>query len=255
MVCQTILPALALAKGKSRVTLLGGTHNGMSPSLSFFQDSYLPVLAAMGVRCEITTRSLGVYPAGGGHWQIDINPVRQFAPVHLNQPGREYANRIENCRATALLSALPASIGQREITRAQKVLGWQQAKSQLLRVQTPGPGNSFFLAVDAPSHSNVFEVVGEKGISSERVAERAAAKVDHFLRSGAAVEEHLADQLLLLMALAGGGSYTTTRLSLHSETNIAVIRQLLATAIEVTQFSEHLWQVTVSADKAEGEKN
>jgi len=48
LVCQTILPILALANGPSTVTLEGGTHNGMAPSLCFLKSSYLPVLKKNG---------------------------------------------------------------------------------------------------------------------------------------------------------------------------------------------------------------
>jgi RNA 3'-terminal phosphate cyclase (ATP) len=51
----------------------------------------------------------------------------------------------------------------------------------------------------------------------------------------AAVEPHLADQLLLPMALAGEGSFTTLALATHATTNIDIIRRFLDVPIAVTE--------------------
>lgn len=108
-----------------------------------------------------------------------------------------------------------------------------------------GPGNSFQLSIQSSIHRNVFEVVGELGVSAERVAKRAAGRVNKFLYSQAAVEEHLADQLLLLIALAGSGSFTTAQPSLHTITNVKVIEQMTGTQIKIEQRNEALWYVYV----------
>lgn len=243
LVCQTILPVLALAKESSTVTFEGGTHNGMSPSLSFLQQSFLPVLKNMGVNCQVNISSLGFYPAGGGKWQIVIEPSLALKPICLTEAGSDSARNIENCSLNALVSLLPESIGQREVTAAKKILNWQNASSQVQEVVTPGPGNSFQLSIDSKTHSSVFEVVGELGLSAEKVAKRAAGRVNKFIHAKAAVEEHLADQLLLLIALAGSGRFTTTKPSLHTTTNVDVIKQILGCEIKMEQISDVLWNV------------
>lgn len=248
LVCQTILPVLALAKGSSTITFEGGTHNGMSPSLSFLEQSFLPVLKSMGVNCEVQTSALGFYPAGGGKWQIRIEPAKIFKPIHLTEAGSNFAQSSENCSLNALVSLIPTSIGQREVATAKKILDWQDASSQVQEVVTPGPGNSFQLSINSKTHSSVFEVVGEVGVSAERVAKRAAGRVNKYINAQAAVEEHLADQLLLLIALAGSGSFTTTKPSLHTTTNVDVIKQLLGKEILLKQLTDTLWSVSLEQD-------
>ncbi|MEP1385039.1 MAG: RNA 3'-terminal phosphate cyclase [Paraglaciecola sp.] len=243
LVCQTILPVLALAKENSTITFEGGTHNGMSPSLSFLEQSFLPVLKSMGVNCVVNTTKLGFYPAGGGKWQINIEPTQKLSPIHLSEAGSHFAQSSENCSLTALVSLLPDAIGQREIATAKNILNWPDAVSQVQKVVTPGPGNSFQLSIKSKTHCSVFEMVGELGVSAERVAKRAAGCVNKFIHAQAAVEEHLADQLLLPIALAGSGSFTTTQLSLHTKTNIDVIKQVLGIEIQVEQINDVLWKV------------
>lgn len=257
LVCQTVLPVLALADGKSTVTFEGGTHNGMSPSLSFLEKSYLPVLQSLGVNCKVEIESLGFYPAGGGKWTLNIEPTDALKAFEFEEPGAdlvpaygeippEHSHDV-NYSATALVSLLPSRIGLREVETAKRALGWVNAISEVQEVKTPGPGNSFHLAIQASNYASVFEVTGEVGVSSEKVAKRAAGRVKKFLKARAAVEEHLADQLLLLLAIAGKGSFTTTKPSLHTTTNIAVIHQLSGKLIDVEGINDDLWRVSLGS--------
>lgn len=59
------------------------------------------------------------------------------------------------------------------------------------------------------------------------------ARYERWHSSGAAVEAHLADQLMLPMALAGGGAFTTAEVTLHSWTNAAVIEAFTPTRFAV----------------------
>lgn len=74
--------------------------------------------------------------------------------------------------------------------------------------------------------------LGERTVTAERVAERAADQVRRFVRRGAGVPvgEHLADQLLIPMALAGGGTFVTTEPS-HTRTNAMVVQRFLPVQI------------------------
>jgi RNA 3'-terminal phosphate cyclase (ATP) len=57
--------------------------------------------------------------------------------------------------------------------------------------------------------------------------------------------KHLADQLLIPMALARGGSYTTTTPTLHTTTNIETVKKFLPVEINTTQLTEDVWKVEV----------
>jgi len=71
---------------------------------------------------------------------------------------------------------------------------------------------------------------------------RAAAKT--WLKADVPVDEHLADQLLIPVALAGGGSFRTAKPSLHTTTNANVIQRFLPVSIRIEQESELAWRVT-----------
>lgn len=247
LVCQTILPVLALANKGSSVIVEGGTHNGMSPSLCFFEQSYLPLIQKMGIQCQVERSALGFYPAGGGKWKILINPAKNLSRIELAEATSNYAAAPENCRLKALVSQLPRSIGEREIKTAKALLNWHDATSEVIEVNSPGPGNSLQLRISSQTHTSVFEVVGEMGVSAERVAKRCAGRVRKFVHSQAAVEEQLADQLLIPMVLTGGGNFTTTKPTLHTVTNIEVIKLFLDIDIAVEQLNDVCWKITVGS--------
>ena len=81
--------------------------------------------------------------------------------------------------------------------------------------------------VTSESLTEMFTDFGKLGISAEKVAENAACQVQEYLASTAAAGEHLTDQLLLPLALAGSGSFTALKLNLHARTNMEVISRFL----------------------------
>ncbi len=110
-----------------------------------------------------------------------------------------------------------------------------------------GPHNAFMVEVELESGAR--ELVtshGRKGYPAEDVADDALDALEDFLEAKVPVGEHLADQLLLPMAVAGGGRFRTLApLSSHAETNIGVIREFLEVPIRVEPVSAVACEVIV----------
>jgi RNA 3'-terminal phosphate cyclase (ATP) len=64
-------------------------------------------------------------------------------------------------------------------------------------------------------------------------------EVNRYLGSGAAVDEYLADQLMIPLALAGGGSFSCESVSQHATTNAAVIEAFLPVRFAFTAQDRH----------------
>ncbi|MBR4747482.1 MAG: hypothetical protein IK061_08840, partial [Desulfovibrio sp.] len=69
----------------------------------------------------------------------------------------------------------------------------------------------------------VFAECGWRGRSAETVAGQACARALAYLKSGADAEACLADQVLVPLALAGGGRFTAQRLTRHAATCLKVL--------------------------------
>ncbi len=223
LVLQTLLPALLFAEMPSVIQISGGTHNPMAPPAQFLQRAYGRVLAEMGAVVDIQLNRFGFYPAGGGELIARNAPCKQLQPIELLSPGERVA-----AYAESFVAGIPASVAQRELECIGRSMGWDD--TQLLVRGLPadqGPGNALLVTLEHRHVTEVFCAFGEKRVRAEAVAKNVIGQVRDYLASGAAVGEHLADQVMLPMALAGGGRFTTNCVSKHAVTNAAVIARFL----------------------------
>ncbi len=242
LVLQTLLPALLTAGGESQVRITGGTHNPLAPPVDFLQHSWLPLLRRMGAQVDLELLRHGFAPAGGGEILARVLPAH-WQPLHLEQPGA-----IRQRRARALLAGLPMHIGERELERVRRRLGWREDERQLVFLpQDQGPGNVLQLEIDCEQVCETFTAFGQRGISAERVAGQAIAQAEAWMESHCAVSEHLADQLLLPMALAGAGSFTTPALSDHLQSNRRVIERFLPVRIRSEALAGNGYRVLIGS--------
>jgi RNA 3'-terminal phosphate cyclase (ATP) len=112
-------------------------------------------------------------------------------------------------------------------------------------VASAGPGNVVQIEIETAHLTEVFTEFGQKGVPAEKVAQHLVAATRRYLAADVPVGEHLADQLLLPLALAGGGVFRTLPPSSHMSTNIAVIRQFLDVDIDCNELARDNWEITV----------
>ena len=220
LVLQTVLVPLALAGGRSTLRLEGGTHNPWAPPFEFLVHSFLPLLARMGVAVEVRLVRPGFHPAGGGLLEVAIEPLRAAVPLELCSRGSAGEPRAE-----VLVAHLSAGVARREAAVLASRLGWpaQQITVRELDGLALGPGNAIHVILP---HEHVTEVVtafGRRGLPAAAVARAAAEEARAYAEGSAPVGEHLADQLLVPMALIAGGRFVTRALSTHTSTNLATL--------------------------------
>jgi RNA 3'-terminal phosphate cyclase (ATP) len=240
LVLQTVLPALILASSPSRLALEGGTHNLAAPPYDFLDKTFLPVLRRMGARVSARLERAGFYPAGGGRLEIAIEPPAPLTPLELLRRGE-----VRVCRARALVARLPRHIAERELAVVERQLAWDKAALTVEVVPSDGPGNVLLLEVESDAVTEVFTGFGERGLPAEMVAEQAVQQARRYLEADVAAGEHLADQLLVPMALLRGGAFSTLPLTRHAETNIDVIHKFLDVPIAVTRPDPRGCRVTI----------
>lgn len=224
---QTLLPALLHADAPSTLRLEGGTHNPMAPPFEFLSQVFLPALRRMGASADLSLVETGFAPAGGGIIESTIQPCEQLTPIHLRDRGELLALKVR-----VPIRHLPAAIAGRILTSATDTLPCDDVS---VEIREPGPGRGVVCLVSAEFEhaSELTSSLGEHGVTSEAVGYRAAKGMHHFIHSGTAVGRHLADQLLLPMALAGGGEFTTMKPDNHVATNISVITKFLPVSFRI----------------------
>jgi RNA 3'-terminal phosphate cyclase (ATP) len=223
LVLQTVLPALLLADRPSTLQLSGGTHNPMAPPVQFLQRAFLPRLAEIGAGIEVRLERFGFYPAGGGEVTASVNPCARLRAREWMARGTR-----TGCYAESFIAGIPGRVAQRELECVGKAMNWG-AEQLLTRIlpSDQGPGNALLLTFEHEHVTEVFTAFGEKSVSAENVARQAVQRARQYIASRAAVSEHLADQLMLPLALAGGGGFTVDEVSMHARTNAQVIETFL----------------------------
>ena len=240
LVFQTILPALIIAGGPSEIILEGGTHNPFAPPFDFLEKAFLPVINRMGPKVDAVLEKPGFYPAGGGRFKVSINPAG------LNGFDLLERGNIINKTARASVANLPVNIANRELQVIREKLDWDRELLKAVEVEnSQGPGNILTVEVESDNITEVFTGFGEKGISAEKVAKRAVGSVREYLDFNVPVGRYLADQLLIPMALAGGGKFRTLSPTKHTTTNVEIIKKFLDVEIAVNEYGQNQWEIEI----------
>ncbi len=257
LVLQTLLPALIFANTDqsvhSTVSIKGGTHNPLAPTTDFLQHAFVPALAKLGMQVDIECMQAGFAPIGGGSICAVITPFMRRAdsrPLTLTERGA-----LTNIALVASVLNLEYDIGKRELASAKAVLlksGVDDAfiTTRANKLDGIGEGNTCYAVVThlathkiiqnvEQQHQEVFTLLGEKRASAERMGNRLAGLVKRYLfKTDALLDEYLTDQLLLPLALAGGGEFSTRVISPHTETQAWLIEQFLPVEIKFETIDE-----------------
>jgi RNA 3'-terminal phosphate cyclase (ATP) len=238
LVLQTVLPAVMLAPGESRVQLSGGTHNPMAPPFDFLERAFAPLVRRLGVGLDLQLQRRGFFPAGGGELVAHIKPSAQpLTPVDVMERGA-----LRNAYGEALVPGLARNIAHRELTALGQRMGWTFEAGQLRQPptrQNEGPGNALIATLEYEHVTEVFCQLGERSLSAEQVARRLADELGAYQRSAGALGPHLADQWMLPLALAvwrcgRAARYTCTEVTQHTATNAQTIALGLPVQVQIT---------------------
>jgi RNA 3'-terminal phosphate cyclase (ATP) len=224
LVAQAILPPLLAAREPTTVTIRGGTHVAWSPPAHYLMQVFLPALAALGAEASLTLTRWGWYPRGGGEVRLTVNPAARLSPRQWLTPPAPAA-----FQALSAASRVPYHVIQRQGKRLQERLGTGLPVAEV-EADSLDPGSFVFLW---GPHAG-FHALGARGKPAEKVADEAVAEFLSFKGSQAALDRHLADQIVLYLARAAGPSaFTTEEITSHLLTNLWVIEQFLGPCFQV----------------------
>lgn len=230
LVLQTVLPPLAVAGGKSEIVFEGGTHNPLAPPYPFLDQVVFPLWEQMGVGITRRLERAGFYPAGGGRFVVEITPTNRLAPLALLARGARV-----RLSGTALLANLPKHIAERELSILGQELGIAQEDLHIRTPEADGPGNVLMVSAEFEHIRELVVDFGEQGLRAEALAHRVAHEMDSYLKSDAVVGQHLADQLLIPMAMAGSGTMRAHFLTDHVKSNLEVVKKFLPVEVDMEQ--------------------
>lgn len=219
LVMQTVLPPLLTCDQTSQVAVEGGTHNMKAPIYEFLDRTFRPQMARLGAEAQFRLEQHGFYPAGGGRLSAAVTaPLDRSKRLELMERGE-----VREVRAIAVLAHLPEHIAERELDTLEELLGRPVTRTIEQVEASRSPGNALVVEVESEALTETFTVIGTKGLPAEQVAQRAAKAVEAYLAGGAPVGPYLADQLLVPMAVCGGGRFRAGEATLHTRTQLELI--------------------------------
>lgn len=232
LVLQSVLPVLSLAPAPSTVEIFGGTDVPWSPVFAYLKNTFCPALSRFGVSVLLERTRAGFYPQGKGRIVAHVTPCRRLSSVAFTERGH-----ILNAVVSSTVSdSLPEHILRRQNENAAWVLEREGIEVECEEHYLPSasPGTSCVVSVSYENGYHGYTSLGQRGKPAEEVGVEAANcpfKVSMF--SHPAVDEYLADQLLIYMAIAEGRSELGTQhVTTHLRTNALVARQIIGSSIE-----------------------
>lgn len=241
LVLQTVFLPLSLAGSASSLSITGGTHVPWSPCFHYLDLHWLPVLRRCGFEARLGLETAGYYPQGGGRMDAAIRPASSLQSATLDRRGA-----LQRVRGISAISNLNLDIAERQkrhALRRLQNLPWGAAPD--LRIKTeqfpsPGKGTLLLLAAEFEGGAACYFGLGAPGKPAERVADEAIDALLAFITTGAAVDQYLADQLLLPLAVIASRSPTNppstiaaSQVTQHLLTNAEVIRRFLPIQISI----------------------
>ncbi len=238
LMLQSLMPAMAFSESMVEVELRGGTNNPMAPPVEYFQYVLLPTLEKMGCSFELELLRRGFYPRGGGVVRARSRPVDELKPIRLTEAGkvRKIFGISYSCR-------LPSHIVERMARTAERILKERGYDVEIRKeVLKPGdkvcsldPGCGIILVAELESGALLgSDNLGKLGVPAEKVAEDAANDLIKQLDTGAPVDKHLGDQLVIWASLASGTSeYRVSELTTHTTTSIELCRMFAGAEAEI----------------------
>lgn len=217
LLMQSIIPPLLYAKEESKVTITGGTHVMKSPSYEYFERCFLPNIAKFGANVSSELVRPGFYPQGGGKVVLTVKPstLKRYDFLDYGKLVGEFAYIV--------CSNLPSHVSEREerFFKSSKKHNFNVTKKNFY--DCVSTGNSVTLVSEFERYCVGADGLGQVGKPAEKVARDVLMQYEEEL-SGA-LDSNMVDQLLIYVALVGGGKLRYNRLSDHAKTNMYVISQ------------------------------
>ena len=227
LVLQALLPAMQASGTHCKVTVAGGTDVRAAPPLDYLANVLLPLIERMGARVTLRLVRRGYFPRGGGEVEASVQggALRPFAALEQGA--------LREVDGLAHAANLPAHVAERMRSATLQRLGAQLGTSARVRAARLDEADAFgqggAIVLWARSEHTVLGAgrVAERGVRAEALGEAVGTQLAADLASGATLDAHAADQMLVYLALARGGAFTTPRITTHAETAMWLIEQFL----------------------------
>ncbi|MCK5026139.1 MAG: RNA 3'-terminal phosphate cyclase [Nanoarchaeota archaeon] len=247
LMLQALLLPVLFAPAPLRIKIKGGTDVKWSMPFDFFKEMFLD-FARDFAEVEMNLLKRGYYPKGGGRIDIKIKPrydIQSFSSfgefvLKLRQDIKPLdmtvQSDLQKIRGISHASNMleKAEVAARQAMAAKRKMNSLgvpvDIKAEYCDTLSPGSGITLFAEFEEGKLGT--DALGERGKRSEAVGEESAEKLLLEIKSGAAVDQHLADNLIPILALIGG-QIRVSEITAHTLTNIYTVEKFLGKIFDV----------------------
>lgn len=259
LLLQALIVPCLVAPGKITLKITGGTCGKWQASVDYLQQVLLPYLRRFVNKIDLKIIKRGYYPKGGGEVVLEIvprfanndfptidallNALHTVPAINLRQQGTlEQIRGIVNISSDLEQKEVGERIQKATAAKLQKyhipiTIAIQYAKSLstggeiVLWAVFSNDGeienyNPIILGADA---------LVEKNKTSEEIGQEAATTLITEIDAGMVVDKHLADQLIIFMALLPQSTIRAKEASDHLHTNIYVAEKFLPIKFKIEE--------------------
>jgi len=234
LLLQTLLPLLIFAKKETTLEISGGTAGLGAPSVEYIKHVTLPMLAKFGIELpELEVVRQGFYPRGGGLVRVKAKPVKRLGYANLLSQGT-----IKIVKCLSIAGSLPLTVAERQANAAKEFLLRNGVETvvdvKAETAETLSQGTSITIFEENNESILGADAIGRRGVRAEEVGREVAASFLTSLRSGAALDKWMADQIIPFLALASGKSAVTVEeITDHCATNMIICEKILGVNFEI----------------------
>ena len=242
---QAAIPAASM-NGGCELELIGGTDVKWSPTLDYFRYVVLPIYKLVGLDVEIEVVRRGFYPKGGGIVKIHAKPATRLAAVNIVSKEAPKPSAISIC------AKLPRNVAERQMSSAlnhlfESSVGWNDMKIDVEDAVSPGSSIVLY-SVGADGPFIGADSIGEWGKPAEKVGKQVANLFLTEYRSGAPIDQHLGDIIVMPLFLAEGESkFRVSSVTQHMLTDLQVASLLTDRSYAMERLNDGTTTVTVKA--------
>ncbi len=229
MLAFTLLPVALFAPGPCRFSVVGGLFQDFAPGAFHMQRVLIPLLRAMGADVRLDIARPGYVPQGQGRLVVEARPLkRPLSPMRMPAQGR-----VVRIRGISLASHLEdAGVSARMANESLKLMkqhGYSPRIEILNDTTAAQKGAALLLWAETDTGAILgADRAGKPGRRSEAIAAYVVKSLLEDLGAGATTDRHLADQLILFAALAGGATeYVIPQVTDHVKSNLWLVEKIL----------------------------
>ncbi len=239
LLLQSILPLSFVLERELHFKVMGGTDVPWSPPGDYFEHLFCPLIAHLGISCEISFERRGYFPKGGGIVRGTLHPFSEARATEGVPWETVEGLADEGLRVFLNAGALPGHVMDRMTSKARELAPEARIKAVTGESKSPGAGAVFV----SSSREGFFggSCIGKKGIRAEDVVKMAFKDLSEQKKPTADLDEHLGDQVLPYLPFAPGkkgASFYVPRLTSHLKTNAGVVESFTGTSFDFSKEQE-----------------